>query len=51
MGGQSGQSVDIMDGEVIELADGKRYTVKYEDDGSKISTSQLDDDKRWAGWP
>ena len=49
MGGQPMvpfQSIDVMDGEVIELADGKRYTVKYEDDGGKASTSQADDDKR-----
>ena len=34
------QSIDIKDGEVIELADGKKYTVRYEDEGSKPSGSQ-----------
>jgi hypothetical protein len=34
------QSIDIKDGEVIELADGKKYTVKYEDEGGKPSSAQ-----------
>lgn len=34
------QSIEIKDGEVIELADGKKYTVKYEDEGGKPSSPQ-----------